>query len=193
MINIYRGKKQPVSLDRIDPFHRMLLENRMLTTALLEELTGSAVAVDPCTRVRGRCAVRFAVLTGGGRVFVFARSTVNLALLPEPAVVELLKGQVPLGRIFARHAGDHQRRNFSYFTIEDERLTPIMYGRLPGSVQDRGRSSRKRRVRSFPGRAYDILLGPARLARIEEIFSHQIRERALEWWGATENRRRLSA
>jgi len=193
MINIYKGKKQPVSLDRIDPFHRILLENRMLTTALLEELTGSAVAVDPCTRVRGRCAVRFAVLTGGGRVFVFARSAVNLALLPEPAIVDVLSGQVPLGRIFARHAGDHQRGNFSYFTIEDERLTPIMYGRLPGSGTVCGRFTRERGVHRFSGRSYDIFLGEARLARIEEIFSHQIREKALEWWGVMESRRRLSA
>lgn len=181
MINLYQRRKKPVTIERIDPFHRILLENRSLTTILLEQLTGSVVAVDPCTRVRRKSAVRFSVLTGGGVVFVFARSAVNLSLLPEAAVNAVLQGKKPLGRIFAGHVRDNQRCNFSYFTIEDERLTPVMYGCLADSATAVRQHKKKRQdIREFPGRSYDIYAGKRKIAHIEEIFSPLIREKAVE-------------
>lgn len=177
--------KKPVAIDRIDPFHRVLLENRSLTTGLLEQLTGSVIAINPCTLVLGTSAIRCTVLSGAGVVYVLARSVVNLSLLPAAAITEVLQGEIPLGRIFARHVRENQRCNFSYFTVANERLIPIMDGRLPDpSPAARRLENKRQEVREFPGRSYDILASDKRVAHIEEIFSPRIREKADDSFGA---------
>ncbi|MDW7774519.1 MAG: hypothetical protein SCH71_16670 [Desulfobulbaceae bacterium] len=198
--------KKNITIDAVDPFHRILLKNRAMTTDLLEQLTGTVIATVPCNRVRKSIAARFSVLTGNGAVFVFAGSTINLPLLPDPAVNALLRGKIPLGRIFSCHAPANIRANFRYFTIRDEQLAAVMRGRLQAGSSGRNAGAaldlnpdtglnRRRFIRSvlnnpcfrtekryagcqFPGRSYDIFSHGARIAHIEEIFSPRIKEEA---------------
>lgn len=192
-----RGKKS-VTPTEVDPIYRALLENRLLTTGLLEHLTGAAIVVAACTRMRMGAAFRCSVLTAEGEVMVLARAAVNGALLPGAAVRDILRGEIPLGRIIARHVREQERCNFSCFTLQDSRLAPILYGRLAdspdgendghavpvnrclsGSILPDFRlpEEYRRNAPAFPGRSYDIVAGKGRIARIEEIFSPQIREK----------------
>lgn len=188
-----RRRKKNINMSEVNTLYRILLANRSMTTDLLEELTGAPVVARSRNRLRLGAVVRTAVLSGNGRVFVFARSVINIRLLPGPAVRDLFRGSVPLGRIFARYAPMHSREKFSCFTVQAGELAEFILRGLELGIPDadcmeslagpgaddessvrQDYHRRDNRCPEFPGRSYVITSNGCRLARIEEFFSPQI-------------------
>jgi chorismate-pyruvate lyase len=189
-----RPEKKDQGLDRVGTVHNILLKNRNSTTGLLERLTGAAVAAESCNLSRNDIIFRSAVLTGKGRILVFARSIIDSSLLSRPARLAVLTGEVPLGKIMQQQGMKTDRRNFTFFFPTDLSHFLMVYRDLASvSPSFRQWSARhfpmsgkpsalflgglntvaasKYQNKEYSGRSYDIFFQSQRLASIEEIFS----------------------
>jgi len=196
-----------VSLDTVAPFYRDLLQNRGMTTLLIEKLTQTSLRAESANSRRGNEVVRQALLVGGGTVLVAARARIFSACLPAAAIGAILTGHVPLGKILAAYTGPTSRQNFVFFRTVNDWQTALLFGPLaetsvfcrhwlrkvvnncqgrqrlltangPGPIA--ARPSGAGRWGEFFGRSYEISVQGQPIAQIEEIFSPRLQRKAVQ-------------
>lgn len=201
------GIKKRIHIDSVPPFEKTLLENKEMTTELLERFSKSFLVAQSSNRIRDNILFRQSVLIGAGSVMLFARSRIDISLLPKSAVDVIVEGKEPLGKILAKLEMETGRRNFEYFTISDDWQATLMFSAtaavspvfkrllwqiccssslLPGQALANIflRSwlfvTGSGQAERYWARSYEICFGPDRVARIEEIFSPYIKTRIRE-------------
>lgn len=107
--------KKRIHIDSVPPFEKTLLENKEMTTELLERFSKSFLVAQSSNRIRDNILFRQSVLIGAGSVMLFARSRIDISLLPKSAVDVIVEGKEPLGKILAKLEMETGRRNFEYF------------------------------------------------------------------------------
>ena len=201
------GIKKRIHIDSVPPFEKTLLENKGMTTELLERLSKSFLVARSDNRIRDNILFRQSVLIGAGSVLLFARSSLDISLVPESAVEVIVEGKEPLGKILTKWELETGRRNFEYFTVSDDWQASLMFSAAAasspvfqkllwriccGSSFFPGQTLANIFLRSwlsatgsgqaerYWARSYEICSGPDRVARIEEIFSPYIKTRIRE-------------
>lgn len=189
--------KKTISIDSAPPFEKTLLENKGMTTELLERLSKSFLVARSANRILDNILFRQSVLIGAGSVLLFARSRIDISLLPKSLIEAIVEGKEPLGKIFAKWEVETGRRNFEYYIVSEDWQASLMFS-TAAAVSPVSQSLLWRICCSssfFPGqvlgniflkswlfvtgsgqaerywaRSYEIYYGPDRVARIEEIF-----------------------
>jgi len=201
------GLKKRIHIDSVPPFEKMLLENHETTTELLERLSKLFIVAQSSNRIRNNILFRQSVLIGEGFVLLFARSRIDIALLPKSAVDLIVEGKEPLGKIFAKMKVETGRRNFEYFSVSDDWQASLMFsaaaavspvfqgllwriccsssfflGQALANILHRSRkfATGSGQAERYWARSYEICSCTDRLAQIEEIFSPYIKTKILE-------------
>jgi chorismate-pyruvate lyase len=201
------GIKKRIHIDSVPPFEKTLLENKEMTTELLERFSKSFLVAQSSNRIRDNILFRQSVLIGAGSVMLFARSRIDISLLPKSAVDVIVEGKEPLGKILAKLEMETGRRNFEYFTISDDWQVTLMFSAaaavspvfkrllwqiccssslFPGQalanifLQSSQFVTGSGQAERYWARSYEICFGPDRVAWIEEIFSPYIKTRIRE-------------
>jgi len=180
---------------KIGPVYKTLLQNKKLTTELLERITAAPVSSESYNSIRGSLLYRSAILTAEDQILLFARSIINASLLSTQCLQSILDGRIPLGRILHEHNITTDRDNFTYFSLGDPGYLSFLFSQLaivsPGFrqwrldklIQSSGRTGFAASGNQLPpgqiqmqdshywGRIYDIFFQGQKLARIEETFS----------------------
>jgi len=201
------GIKKRIHIDSVPPLERKLLENKEMTTELLERLSKSILVAQSSNRIRGNILFRQSVLISGDSVLLFARSRLDISLLPKSAVDVIVEGKEPLGKIFAKWEVETGRRNFELFNVSDDWRASLMFSTAAAispvfqrllwriccsSAFFPGQAlaniflrfwmfvTGSRQAAKYWARSYEICLGQDRVAQIEEIFSPYIKTRIRE-------------
>lgn len=160
----------------LSPLQRVLLSTDGSVTRLLEAITGEAVAVRTCVQEftpagSGICAdlsvaeaevVNYRVVdlvnARSGEVLIHATSQTPVNRLPEGAREDLLRADIPIGTILARHRIEARREILGYTVLSAGDAHTTAFPLLPAEP--------------VLSRTYRVIHNGAPLMRIEERFPY---------------------